>query len=219
MFIVAVVNLKGGCGKTTLATQLAARFAREGHRSILGDCDRQQSAIQWAARRPGSLPEVEAVDLDTDAMVVPFGDGRMVIDVPAGLKRKALEVVVRAADALVVPVLPSVFDADGTARLVRMLGEMKPVRKGRRPVGVVANRVRPRSVSARQLEAFCGALEVPTVARLSDAQHYVNAAATGVTLFDLPPGRETRLRREWAPLLTFLDALSAGTDDAEAAAG
>ncbi len=218
MFIVAVVNPKGGCGKTTISSQLAARFAREGHRSVLGDLDRQQSALRWVARRPAHLPLIEAADLDPDAMVLPFGEGRMVIDCPAGLRRKHLEVVVRAADALVVPVLPSAFDEDAAARVHAALQEIKPVRKGRRPLALVANRVRPRSRAGRHLAEFCTGLGVQAVASLSDAQHYVTAAATGVTLFDLPAAREERLRAEWRPLLAFLDARAVGTDAADAAA-
>ena len=213
MFIVSVVNLKGGCGKTTLATQLAARYARQGHRVVVGDLDRQQSAIQWIARRPAELPLLEAVDLDPDAMVLPFGEGRAVLDAPARLKRKHLEVVVRAADAVVVPLLPSAFDADATARFVDALQELGPVRKGRRPVFFVANRVRPRSLAARELDAFCARAGLAPVARLSDAQHYATAASSGRTLFDLPASRERRLRDEWAPLLAALDAVAARRED------
>lgn len=219
MFIVAVVNLKGGCGKTTLATQLAARYARQGHPVVLADLDRQESALRWVARRPSELPLVEAVDLDADAMVLPFGEGRTVIDAPARLKRKHLEVVVRAADAVVVPLLPSAFDEDATARFVDAVREIGPVRKGRRPLLFVQNRVRARSLATRGLDAFCERAGIAPVARFSDAQHYVTAAATGRTLFDLPASREARLRREWAPLLDALDELAAAREESEAESG
>lgn len=218
MFILAVVNLKGGCGKTTISTHLAARFAAQGYRSLLGDLDRQQSAIQWVERRPAKLAMIESVALDIDAMTLPFGEGRMVIDVPAGMKRKALEVVVRAADALVVPLLPSAFDQGGTERFLQVVKEFKPVRKGRRPVAIVGNRIRAKSVATRQMDAFLEGLEFPAVARLSDAQHYVGAAASGVTLFDLPPTKGKTLRAEWEPLLAFLDELSGAQDLAEGGA-
>ncbi|MES2637999.1 MAG: ParA family protein [Myxococcota bacterium] len=218
MFLVSVVNSKGGCGKTTLSTHLAARYAGQGHRCVLGDLDRQQSAIEWVERRPPSLPMIEALALDIDAMALPFDEGRMVIDVPAGMKRKALEIVVRASDALVVPLLPSVFDERGTARFLDVLNELKPIRKGRRPVAIVANRVRTNSAAARQLNTFLEGLEIPTVARLSDAQHYVAAAGSGITFFDLPASRGKGPRAEWAPLLAFLDALSDVQDLAEGSA-
>ncbi|MDP2310055.1 MAG: ParA family protein [Pseudomonadota bacterium] len=218
MFIVAVVNLKGGCGKTTISTHLAARYSVQGHRSLLGDLDRQQSAIHWVERRPKALAMIESLTLDIEAMALPFGEGRMVIDVPAGMKRKALEVVVRAADALVVPLLPSAFDQGGTARFLEVVSEFKPVRKGRRPVAIVGNRVRAKSLATRQLDTFLEGLEFPAVARLSDAQHYVGAAASGVTLFDLPASKGKALRAEWDPLLAFLDELSDAQDQAEAGA-
>ncbi len=208
MFIVAVVNFKGGCGKTTISTQLAARYAADGHRSLLGDLDRQQSALRWVAGRPRDLPVIEAVELDARAMVLPFGEGRMVIDVPGGMKRKALEVVVRAADALVVPMLPSVFDEQGTQRFLDVVSGIERVRKGRRPVAIVANRVSPRGLGPGGADRLSDLLGFPVVARLSDARDYVSAAATGVTLFDTPTRRVRALRTEWDPLLAFLDNLS-----------
>lgn len=218
MFIVSVVNLKGGCGKTTLSTHLAARYAAEGHRAILGDLDRQQSAIEWVQRRPENLAPIESLELDIDAMTLPFGEGRMVIDVPAGMKRKALEVVVRASDALVVPLLPSTFDERGTQRFLEVVSEFKPVRKGRRPIALVGNRIRPKSAAAGQLDTFLAGMEFPVAARLSESPTYVAAAASGVTVFDPPVSRGKLLRAEWAPLLAFLDELSDARDRAESAA-
>jgi chromosome partitioning protein len=209
MFIVGVVNSKGGCGKTTVCTHLAARYAAQGHHVVVGDLDRQQSALRWIERRPAHLPTIEAADLDLDALVLPFGEGRMVVDAPAGLKRKALEIVVRACDALVVPLLPSGFDESATARFLETAAELKPLRKGRRPLVVVGNRVRPRSAAARRLDTFLAGLDFPAVTRLTDSQAYVNASDTGTTIFDLPAARHPTLSAEWAPLLAFLDAAAA----------
>ena len=63
---ILVVNPKGGSGKTTLATNLAGFFAAHGKRVVLADMDRQQSAANWLARRPDSVPHIKAWTADTD---------------------------------------------------------------------------------------------------------------------------------------------------------
>ncbi|MDP2313440.1 MAG: AAA family ATPase [Pseudomonadota bacterium] len=209
MFNVAVVNLKGGCGKTTLSTQLAARYARDGHRTILVDLDRQQSALGWVRARPTQLPTIEATAGDIDALVVPFGEGRTVFDVPAGMKRKALEVVVRAADVVLVPILPSRFDEAATERLLGLLREIKPVRTGKRPVWAVGNRLRTGTVARAGMESFLDRIGLPPVAFLAESKHYAEAAQSGQTLFDIAGSRHRALRAQWAPLLVFLDRAAA----------
>ena len=58
-----IANPKGGCGKTTLATNLAGYFARQGHRVMLGDIDRQQSSREWLKLRPQGLPPIRSWDI------------------------------------------------------------------------------------------------------------------------------------------------------------
>ena len=58
MMIVLVANTKGGCGKTTVATHLAAALACHGHRTALADADRQRSSLGWARLRPGTAAPI-----------------------------------------------------------------------------------------------------------------------------------------------------------------
>ncbi len=203
MMIVAVINTKGGSGKTTLATHLAAHFARRGLRCGLADLDPQESASGWLSRRPYTLPAIDAVDLENGRS--PKGLDRLVVDAPAALKRKAVAEVVETADVLVIPVLPSVFDEDGTARFLKHLETMKTVRKGKRDICFVANRVRTRTRAAERLEAFLTGLSYPVMARLRDTQAYANLAVDGGSLFDSPLSRLEDYRVEWRPLLDYLD--------------
>lgn len=205
MHVIAVVNLKGGCGKTTVSTQLAARFARLGHRPLLVDLDKQKSATQWVSRRPADLPTIDILSQDADELEIPRGHAFVVMDVPAGLKKRLLEDVIRLADAIIVPVLPGAFDEGATARFLTTLEGFKPVRKGRRPVAVVGNRVRRGTAGERRLDAFLAGLSFPALAKLSDSQLYVSAADNGVTLFDQPVGRVRKALDEWKPLLTWVD--------------
>ena len=62
MISVLVVNTKGGCGKTTVATNLAGAFAVDGARTALADVDRQRSSLQWLDLRPANVARIEGLD-------------------------------------------------------------------------------------------------------------------------------------------------------------
>jgi len=205
MFIVAVANSKGGCGKTTVATHIAAHFSARGFRTGLADLDRQQSARAWLRRRPDHLPPIREVDLDVEDGKLPKGLDRLIVDCPAAMTKQTVKDVVQQAGTIVVPVLPSAFDEDGTRRFLGHLLKLKPVRKHRRDVAFVANRVRMRTRTADRLEAFLTELEFPIAARLRDTQQYANAAADGLTLFDTAGARAQPHRDEWLPLFDLLE--------------
>ncbi|GEO79968.1 ParA family protein [Pararhodospirillum oryzae] len=209
MYVVAVANTKGGCGKTTLATHLAANFAGRGFATALGDLDVQGSALAWTRRRPPAHPVVRGIDL-TGTGTVPTGLDRLVVDVPAALERDALKTVVRQADVLVVPALPGPFDEDGLARFLDLLETLKPVRKGRRAILIVANRVHPASRALARLESFLAPLPYPLVARLRDSRRYETLAGSGLSLFDAPPARAAGVLSDWKSLLDALECHDPG---------
>ena len=209
MLIVAVANTKGGCGKTTVATHLAAHFAVKGLRTGLADLDRQQSARAWLGRRPAAAAPIAGVDLDVAAGKTPKSLvkrlDRLVVDCPAAMTKDTVKDLVRQAETIVVPVLPSAFDEDGTLRFLKHLMKLKTVRKHQRDVTFVANRVRARTRAADRLEAFLADLEFPIAARLRDSPMYANAVAGGLTLFESGGVRAQPLRDEWAPLFALLE--------------
>jgi chromosome partitioning protein len=134
MMIVLVANTKGGCGKTTVATHLAAALARQGHRTALADADRQRLSLEWARLRPGTAAPITALDWSKGFTAPPKGLDRVVIDAPAAMKKKDAFELVRMADVIVVPVLPSVFDQGSTTAFLARLNQLKAVRKSHKPV-------------------------------------------------------------------------------------
>jgi len=205
MFIVAVANSKGGCGKTTVATHIAAQFAGRGFRTGLADLDRQQSARGWLDRRPAEVARLRGVTLDVQDGRLPKGLDRLVVDCPAAMTKGAVKDVVRRADAIVVPVLPSVFDEDGTRRFLDILAGLKPIRRHRRDIALLANRTRARTRATDRQEAFLTGFEVPLVARLRDSQVYASAAAKGLSVFETGGRRAQGHRDDWAGLFVFLE--------------
>ena len=208
MIRILVTNLKGGCGKTTIATNLAAAFAKAGFKTALADVDRQRSSLAWLGLRPKTAAVIGGLDWRKETGEVRGAVQRLVIDAPAAMRMKHVDALLEEADLVVVPVLPSVFDESSTARFLERLEQLKPVRKGRKEVAIVANRVRPRAKATQRLEQFLNQQDQPIVARLADRALYGELAAQGLGLFDASGAALRAARDEWDPLLRSVDGLA-----------
>ena len=202
-----IVNPKGGSGKSTLATNLAGYFARRGHRVMLGDTDRQQSARDWLQIRPQLLPEIAHWDLEKGLPArPPKGSTHVVLDSAAGVHGKTLERLLAQVDRVIVPVQPSFFDILATRHFLDALIAEKAVRKARTFVAVVGMRVDARTRAAGELERFLASYDLPVLTCLRDTQLYVQLAANGMTLFDLSTARAQKDLAQWAPIIDWVDS-------------
>lgn len=204
MHTVLVVNQKGGCGKTTVATQLAGAFANGGFSTALADCDRQRSSLEWLDARPDRSALIQPVDWVKDVGAPPQV-ARLVIDAPAALKAKQTEALAKLANVIIVPIMPSAFDRGSATRFLSKLEEMKRIAKGKIAVGLVANRVRARSRARLGLELFLGDQDYEMVAEVADRAIFQDLAERGLSLFDLANKRAMVMREEWMPLLRFVE--------------
>lgn len=201
-----VANPKGGVGKSTLSTNLAGYFARRNYRVMLGDTDRQQSARAWLRLRSPALPPIGTWEIEADKPArPPEGTTHVVLDSPAGLHGKRLGQLIRMVQHVIVPLQPSIFDILATRQFLDVLLEEKEVRRHPGFIAVVGMRVDARTRAARELERFLEGLGLPVVAHLRDTQNYVQAAAHGMTLFDLPPYRATQDMEQWLPLVRWAE--------------
>lgn len=213
MLRVLVANSKGGCGKTLIATNLAAAYAAAGHETVLMDCDPQGSSQRWMAQR-AQMPErlhVQPLLLGERqlgflwTLRVPARARVLIVDAPAGVDGGQLAELARRCDHLLVPVLPSRLDLAATAEFLERLDRVPDVRSGRLRIGLVGNRLRANTLAARELREGLAAQRHPLVAELSDAQAFVHASAIGRGLveFDTPRCRALceglRRIREWLP--------------------
>ena len=124
---IMVLNSKGGCGKSTLATNIAAYFANEGAGVALADYDPQRSSLDWLDRRPDTQPEIVGLEAFKDGFKhAPRNADYIVIDAPARSHGKELNNLVKHAETIVVPVLPSTIDMQATTVF---LDELKHVGK------------------------------------------------------------------------------------------
>lgn len=205
MPVLVVANPKGGVGKSTLATNIAGYWARQGHAVVLGDVDRQQSARLWLGLRPPAARPIGLWDTSADTITrPPKASTHAVLDTPAGLHGRRLGDVLKQADKIIVPLQPSVFDIFATRDFLDQLAAHR--RAGRAEVGIVGMRVDTRTRAAEQLQHFVDSLGLPVLGTLRDTQNYVHLAAHGVTLFDLAPGRVARDLEQWQGICAWLDA-------------
>lgn len=204
MRTIAVANPKGGCGKTTIATSLAAHLCYEGFQVALADLDPQRSASDWLALRPESYPPIRAVDTSEKGWRAPPGTDIMVIDSAAAIVGGELRNVVKRANTLLIPVVPSPIDMRAAWRFLEHLLSLKQIVKGATKVGLVANRCQTRTLIYRELTGFLDGYKIPFVAHLRETQNYIRASERGLGVADLPAWQAWQDWEEWDPLIHWL---------------
>ena len=202
---IMVLNAKGGCGKSTLATNIASYFATEGANVALADYDPQRSCLDWLDRRPDNRPEIHGVAAFEDGLRhVPRSADLVVADAPARSHGKELTDLVRHAETIVVPVLPSTIDMQATTTFLKELQDVGKVQRKQARIGALANRVRDNTLIFDDLDEYLTKARVPYVAALREAQNYVRAYTRGLGIFELPEYLAWPDWDEWEPLTSWL---------------
>ncbi len=192
--IVALLNQKGGVGKTTLALHLAGAWARQGCRVTVIDADPQGSALDWSEQRAkegGSrLFGVLGLARDTlhrEAPEIARGVDHVVIDGPpriAGLMRSAL----LAADLVIVPAQPSPFDGWASGEMLNLIREARIFRP-ELVARFVLNRCAARTIIARETGDALAEHDPPVLAaRIGQRVAFADAARTGQLVFEVESG-------------------------------
>ena len=204
---ILVLNSKGGCGKSTIATSLAAYYAMRDERVTLVDYDRQASSLDWLQRRPANRPPITGVAGFNDGFrPVPRNTDVVVIDAPAGCHGRELTELVRHAETIVVPVLPSTIDIVASGKFIDALQEVGKVERREVKLAVVGNRVREVTLIAQELDDYLGKLKMPYVTKLREAQNYVRAYTRGLGIHELPEYLAWPDWEQWKPLVSWLNS-------------
>jgi chromosome partitioning protein len=209
---IIVLNPKGGSGKTTIASNLAACFAVAGRRPALMDLDPQGSSMRWLRKRPDENAPIHGIaGFERSAAVtrswqlrVPAECGVVVIDTPAAVEPQALPELTRGADAVLVPVMPSEIDIHATAKCIADLLLVAKIRRSENRIGIIANRVRANTLVSQSLMRFLHSLDIPLIATLRDSQNYVRSAEAGVGVCEMPRWQVHADLDHWQQLTTWI---------------
>jgi chromosome partitioning protein len=207
---IVVLNPKGGCGKTTLATNLASYYSLGNSPPTLVDCDPQGFSIGWLDKRPDDKPVVHG--LNATEQIVQLSDifrlevspdtETVIFDLPANIGYNNIHAVTYDADSILIPVLPSPIDIYSATRFI---AELLLVTQRKRQLAVVANRTRQNTKSFRMLRRFLTSLQIPLIAELRDSQNYVHAAGQGIGICEMPAYKVAKDIGQLQQIIDWLD--------------
>ncbi|MES9815203.1 MAG: AAA family ATPase [Candidatus Thiodiazotropha sp.] len=206
MRTIMLMNAKGGCGKTTIATNLATWYADEGKKVALADFDTQQSTIDWLEARKDydGIPDIQAINAVNEPVRPAKGTDLLIMDAPAGVHGKAINKMLLRVDTLILPVLPSPIDMRACSRFLTELLSSGRVSKNQTRIGIVANRAKEQTRIYHDLETYLGHLKIPFITHLRESQNYIRSAEKGLAIFELAPSQVYKDVILWDPLFKWL---------------
>jgi chromosome partitioning protein len=210
---IVVLNSKGGSGKSTIATNLAAYYAWKGRKVALMDYDPQGSSMRWLKLRPADLPSIHGIAAYEKKMGVtrafalrtPSGTDRVIVDTPAAVTSLHMPELTQDAHAIVVPVMPSEIDIHAASRCIADLLLVGRVHRSERRLVIIANRARRYTKAFGSLMRFLDSLRIPVAAVLRDSQAYVRSAECGMGIHEMKGALLQEDLDSWRPLVEWLE--------------
>lgn len=190
MRTIAVLNQKGGAGKTTISTHLATGLRLAGHSVALIDTDPQGNASDWAAAREGPQPltvlRMDKPTVHRDIWKIDPVDYAVVDG--ASQANDLMVSAIKAADFILIPVQPSPYDVWGTGALVKLVRARIAITDFKLRAAFVGSRVITGSVIGREIGEVLAAFGLPMLeTRVHSRVSYADTAVRGSTVLEEYP--------------------------------
>ena len=204
---ILITNNKGGCGKSTLATNLAAYFANEGVTTSLADYEEQGSSVELLDRRSDKFPKISALIGYKDGLkYIPKTTEVLVIDAPARSSNKELTNLINQVDTILVPVMPSSIDMEASAKYISEILTRNKIQNKQAKVALIANRVRENTIIFDELDVFLDSYKIPYIATLRETQNYIKSFQKGLGIHVMPPYLAWQDWEQWEPIIDWLNS-------------
>ena len=202
---ILIVNPKGGCGKTTLTTNLASFYAVWDVPVAIVDLDPQKSSLDWLQARPSHASKIHGLSGLNRKPKLPYNVRRVIYDVPSRPQLAAISRWIDVVDVVLIPVLPSAIDVRVTAKFIADLLIKLKVRHRSVKVAMVGNQMQMNYKSSKELDNFLMNAEIPFITKLRASQKYVLSASSGLGIFDMLPSAVKQDVETWKPLVKWVE--------------
>ncbi len=187
---------------------------------VLIDHDPQASSSYWVEHRSPHLPPIHVIpahqrtsmyQTQTFAYRIPIDTDVIIVDAHSNSRDRDLEALLKLSDIVLVPILASPIDIRAGGRFIAELLTHRAFRAAPRPVGVISNRVQPKTETAQKLAHFLECLDVPNVATFRDTPAYHEAMEDGRGIAELHDSRGARREyAEWRNLVQWIESQTLG---------
>ncbi len=209
MPVIAVINSKGGAGKTTLALNLGLFLSLKSKNIVFIDLDPQNALTDWLKRRPKVLSQHTCKQSDCESLskedLLARNNGTYyILDCPAGLTEKQISILLGLGDIFLMPTTPNPVDLAALTHFFFQLASSEEYYVKNKPIAIVANRSKVYTHLHSEMIKKFTKFNIPLIGVLRDTQNYTLPSARGMGLIDLPPYRVKADIESWNTILTWI---------------
>jgi chromosome partitioning protein len=161
--------------------------------------------LDWLSARSAAKPAIQGIAAyKKNPEKVKRNTDIVIMDVPAGIRGSELSQLIRKAQTILIPVLPSPIDMRAAKKYIDEIKKSAPVAQKKAKIALIANRAREITNISTELDEFLHKQKVPYLTLLRDSQNYVKAAERGLGIYDMGPAATAIDREQWTPIIKWI---------------